>query len=149
PRHTIPSGPNRSPLEQHPFAAKRGSDVEVFGAAGPVGRLPVAGYSLVTSSAWGRSGTGIPIQRNLNHRGRKVRFLRSASMRVGVVRVLVAAAGLLWLAGCETTSTGPENPLKSLASASNADPEATGSIKPPPGFLPGSPPRQPDLAGED
>lgn len=72
-------------------------------------------------------------------------------MRVGVVRCLVAAAGLLWLAGCETTSTGPENPLKSLASATSpaADPEATGSIKPPPSFLPGSPPRQPDLAGED
>ena len=68
-------------------------------------------------------------------------------MRVGVVRVFVAAAGLLWLAGCETTSTGPDS-MKSQASAS-ADPEATGSIKPPPGFLPGSPPREPDLAGED
>ena len=72
-------------------------------------------------------------------------------MRVGVVRVFVAAAGLLWLAGCETTSTGPDS-MKSQASASasaSADPEATGSIKPPPGFLPGSPPREPDLAGED
>jgi Tfp pilus assembly protein PilF len=71
-------------------------------------------------------------------------------MRVGVVRVFFAAASLLWLAGCETTSTGPDS-LKSLASAdtSAADPESTGSIKPPPGFLPGSPPRQPDLAGED
>ena len=42
--------------------------------------------------------------------------------------------------------------MKSMASASasaSADPEATGSIKPPPGFLPGSPPREPDLAGED
>ena len=71
-------------------------------------------------------------------------------MRVGVVRVLAMAAGLLWLAGCETTSTGPD-PLKSLASANktDADPESTGSITPPPGFPPGSPPRQPDLAGED
>src|SRR5262245_23223907 len=71
-------------------------------------------------------------------------------MRVGVVRVLAAAAGLLWLAGCETTSKGPD-PFKSLASANktDADPESTGSITPPPGFLPGSPPRQPDLAGED
>ena len=68
-------------------------------------------------------------------------------MRVGVVRVLVAAMGLLWLAGCETTSTGPDS-MKSMASAS-ADPEATGSIKPPSEFPPGSPPRQPDLAGED
>jgi tetratricopeptide (TPR) repeat protein len=71
-------------------------------------------------------------------------------MRVGVVRVLVVAAGLIWLAGCETISKGPES-LKSLASANapDADPDATGSIKPPSNFLPGSPPRQPDLAGED
>ena len=70
-------------------------------------------------------------------------------MRTGVVRFCVAAAGLLWLAGCETTSTGSD-PLKSLAStaSSEADPDATGSIKAP-GFLPGSPPRDPDLAGED
>ncbi len=57
----------------------------------------------------------------------------------------------LWLAGCETTSTGPETPCKSLASAdtSAADPEATGSIKPPPGFLPRLAATSADLAGED
>jgi Tfp pilus assembly protein PilF len=69
-------------------------------------------------------------------------------MRAGVVRVVVAAAGLLWLVGCETTSKGPDA-FKSLSGASEADPEATGSITPKPGFLPGSPPREPDLAGED
>jgi len=44
-------------------------------------------------------------------------------MNVRISRIVLAAVCLMWLAGCETTSTGPDS-MKSLASAS-ADPEAT------------------------
>jgi len=66
-------------------------------------------------------------------------------MRVKVGRVACAAACLIWLAGCETTST-PDNPfskltssLPSLSSAKpsgdkpSADNDTTGSIDSPPG----------------
>ena len=58
-------------------------------------------------------------------------------MRMRVGRVACAAACLLWLAGCETTST-PDNPFSklasgfpSLASAKPSDDDTTASVDPP------------------
>src|SRR5437870_3272374 len=60
-------------------------------------------------------------------------------MRVKVGRVASAAACLIWLAGCETTST-PDNPFSKLAGSfsslsstkPSADNDTTGSIDAPP-----------------
>jgi tetratricopeptide (TPR) repeat protein len=72
-------------------------------------------------------------------------------MHVTVGRVLIAAACLIWLAGCETTSNG-ENPFSKLTSVFQAkapDSDTTGSIHPPPGSPPGSEPMTPELLGAD
>ena len=79
-------------------------------------------------------------------------------MRVGVARGLIlAAAGLVWLAGCETTSklTDPLRPAAdgTQQAEAGADPEPTGSVpapfaKPAP-FFPGEPPATPELLGKD
>ena len=84
-------------------------------------------------------------------------------MGVSVVRVVCAAACLLWLAGCETTSTSPDNPFKKFADALNPpsldkplDSDVTGSIDAPSEFTrkpmptPGTPPPlKPELLGSD
>jgi tetratricopeptide (TPR) repeat protein len=67
-------------------------------------------------------------------------------------RLLVAAACLVWLAGCETTSNG-DNPFSKLSSAFQTkapDADTTGSIENPPrGSPPGSEPMTPELLGAD
>jgi Tfp pilus assembly protein PilF len=69
-------------------------------------------------------------------------------MRVGVARGLIlAAAGLVWLAGCETTSKLTD-PLRPTADASD-DPDATGSVAQPTPIFPGQPPAAPELLGKD
>ena len=70
-------------------------------------------------------------------------------MSVRVTRVFaIAAASLLWLAGCETTST--TSPFNSLASAIAPDgqrsPDTTGSVVP---ASLDSPPKTPELLGND
>jgi tetratricopeptide (TPR) repeat protein len=75
-------------------------------------------------------------------------------MGVCTVRVAVAAVGLLWLAGCETTSS-PENPFRKLTDTFSApsvnapDGDVTGSVRPPPGSPPGTAPLTPELLGSD
>jgi tetratricopeptide (TPR) repeat protein len=74
-------------------------------------------------------------------------------MGVRVYRVALAAAGLVWLAGCETTSN-PGNPFRELGdtfgvSSSAPGDDVTGSIRPPPGSPPGTPPLAPELLGSD
>ena len=72
-------------------------------------------------------------------------------MRTWFGRFLLAAAGLIWLAGCATTSS-PDNPFVKLGdkttSASASDGDGTGS-----GFASAtpldSPPLKPELLGED
>ena len=78
-------------------------------------------------------------------------------MRVRVGRVACAAACLLWLAGCETTST--PNPLAKLSDSitgSKSDNDTTGSIDKPSSDKPGTfsslaePPKlTPELLGTD
>lgn len=84
-------------------------------------------------------------------------------MGVRMGRVACAAACLLWLAGCETTSTSPDNPLRKLAASFNPpsldkplDREVTGSVDAPSEFTrtpfatPGTPPPlKPELLGSD
>jgi tetratricopeptide (TPR) repeat protein len=65
---------------------------------------------------------------------------------------VLAAACLIWLAGCETTSVS-DNPFAKLGSAfkppsSGADGDTTGSVLPP-GTTPGTPPLTPELLGVD
>ena len=65
-------------------------------------------------------------------------------------RVLLAAACLVWLAGCATTST-PDNPFVKLGSASKTsatDSDATGSVLAP-NTPPGLPEATPELLGDD
>jgi Flp pilus assembly protein TadD len=70
-------------------------------------------------------------------------------MRVRVARGLIlTAACLVWLAGCETTSKLTD-PFRASDNAQLADPDATGSIAAPPPSLPGSPPATPELLGKD
>lgn len=70
-------------------------------------------------------------------------------MSVRVARGLITtAACLMWLVGCETTSK-LSNPFKPQASATDADPESTGSISKPSDTIAGSPPATPDLLGRD
>jgi tetratricopeptide (TPR) repeat protein len=83
-------------------------------------------------------------------------------MRVRVGRVALAAAGLLWLAGCETTST-PDNPFKKLSESFSSislekplDRDVTGSIVTPAEATPSPfgapatpPPLKPELLGSD
>lgn len=68
-------------------------------------------------------------------------------MSVRVSRVVFAAAGLILLAGCQTTSS--DNPLsklgQSFASASDKDGDVTGSVITPAD----SPPATPTLLGDD
>ena len=70
-------------------------------------------------------------------------------MRVGVARGLIlTAACLVWLGGCETTSklTDPLQPAdSSQLSATASDPESTGSVSSPPW----QPPATPELLGND
>src|ERR1700748_418577 len=83
-------------------------------------------------------------------------------MRMRVGRAACAAACLLWLAGCETTST--TNPLTKLSdslpslsgSKTAADNGTTGSVDKPPGEQSGAfsnlatpPPLTPELLGSD
>jgi Flp pilus assembly protein TadD len=63
-------------------------------------------------------------------------------MRIRVGRVVLAAACLVWLAGCETTSTSDNPFLK------RADGDTTGSILAP-ATPPGLPPANPELLGAD
>lgn len=82
-------------------------------------------------------------------------------MRLRWGRVAGAAACLVWLAGCETTSTGPGNPFKKLADALNPPSldkplggDVTGSVDAPSEFTrtppPGTPPPlRPELLGSD
>jgi tetratricopeptide (TPR) repeat protein len=70
-------------------------------------------------------------------------------MRARVVRIIgIAAASLIWLAGCETTSG--VNPFKFAATsdAPAVDGEPTGSVKTP-GLQPSDPPATPELLGKD
>jgi len=76
-------------------------------------------------------------------------------MSVSVGRAFLAAACLIWLAGCETTSNS-NNPFQIFADASapKADPAAsggdtTGSVSAPPDSPVGSPPATPELLGSD
>jgi tetratricopeptide (TPR) repeat protein len=73
-------------------------------------------------------------------------------MSVGVVRgLIVTAASLIWLVGCETTSKQTD-PSQSLASANpSADPTTTGSFLDPSTtpVSPGAPPSNPELLGND
>ena len=70
-------------------------------------------------------------------------------MRARIGRAVLAAACLVWLAGCETTSVNPfvkvEDPAKP---ASEAEPETTGTVAEP-GTSPDTPPLKPELLGED
>ena len=73
-------------------------------------------------------------------------------MRIRVGRVVLAAACLVWLAGCETTSTS-NNPFVKLGEkfrtpSSVADPDTTGSFLTPE-TPPGLPPATPELLGAD
>ena len=75
-------------------------------------------------------------------------------MRTRFGRFLLAAAGLIWLAGCATTSTS-DNPfvklgdtLKPSTAASAPDSDTTGSILAPETPI-DSPPLKPELLGED
>ena len=84
-------------------------------------------------------------------------------MRLSWSRVACAAACLLWLAGCETTSTSPGNPFQKLADALNPPSldkplgsDVTGSADAPSEFTrtplptPGTPPPlRPELLGSD
>jgi tetratricopeptide (TPR) repeat protein len=81
-------------------------------------------------------------------------------MRVKVGRLACAAACLIWLAGCETTST-PDNPFQKLGNAfrtgGSSDSDVTGSVDKPLGEAsvdplgnPGlPPPLTPELLGSD
>jgi tetratricopeptide (TPR) repeat protein len=77
-------------------------------------------------------------------------------MVVRVSRIVIAAACLVWLAGCETTSTA-DNPFAKLAGASGkpadagaADGDVTGSVvAPPPETPPDAPKLTPELMGAD
>ena len=83
-------------------------------------------------------------------------------MRVWVGRVACAAACLMWLAGCETTST-PDNPFKKLSETFSSislekplDQDVTGSIVTPAESTPSPfgtpatpPPLKPELLGSD
>jgi Flp pilus assembly protein TadD len=64
-------------------------------------------------------------------------------MRSSPLRVLVSAACLLWLAGCETTS---QNGPGEIASAPLPEPETTGTLPPDPAH---PPPQTPELLGKD
>jgi len=70
-------------------------------------------------------------------------------MRVGPVRILLIAACLSWLAGCETTGSGSQTADNSPASGSE-DLEATGSIasQPSSGAVPNQTPSSTGLVGE-
>lgn len=65
----------------------------------------------------------------------------------------ITAASLIWLAGCETTSTSNLNPFKFASDALNSqanseakpDAETTGSVRPPTA----DPPANPELLGAD
>jgi Flp pilus assembly protein TadD len=72
-------------------------------------------------------------------------------MGLRVSRVVLAAAGLMWLAGCATTSM-PDNPFAKLSdtfgsstSADKKDGDVTGSVQTPAD----SPPASPELLGDD
>ena len=74
-------------------------------------------------------------------------------MSVGASRVVVAAACLLWLAGCETTSN-PGNPFQKLTDTfrslgSALDSDTTGSVSTPVDPLLATPPLTPELLGSD
>jgi Flp pilus assembly protein TadD len=68
-------------------------------------------------------------------------------MSLRISRVVLAAVCLMWLAGCETTSTN--NPL---AKSSSADSDVTGSVLGPEktsDATPDAPPLKPELLGAD
>jgi Flp pilus assembly protein TadD len=68
-------------------------------------------------------------------------------MRVRVARGLIlTAACLVWLAGCETTSKLGDLFQPTDGAQLGADPEPTGSVPPP---VLGQPPATPDLLGRD
>jgi len=76
-------------------------------------------------------------------------------MVVRVSRIVIAAACLVWLAGCETTSTS-DNPFARLAGASGktadagaSDGDVTGSVVAPPETPPDAPKLTPELMGAD
>ena len=76
-------------------------------------------------------------------------------MVVRVSRIVMAAACLVWLAGCETTSTS-DNPFARLAGASGktadagaSDGDVTGSVVAPPETPPDAPKLTPELMGAD
>src|SRR6185503_3098977 len=76
-------------------------------------------------------------------------------MVVRVSRMVIAAACLVWLAGCETTSTS-DNPFAKLAGAigkpsgaSAFDSDVTGSVVAPPETPPDAPKLTPELMGAD
>jgi tetratricopeptide (TPR) repeat protein len=73
-------------------------------------------------------------------------------MRIRVGRAVLAAACLMWLTGCETTSTS-DNPFVKLgdkfrASSAGSDSDTTGSVLAPE-TPPGLPPAMPELLGSD
>ena len=76
-------------------------------------------------------------------------------MVVRVSRIVIAAACLVWLAGCETTSTS-DNPFAKLvgasgkaAEASASDSDVTGSVITPTETPPDAPKLTPELLGAD
>ena len=73
-------------------------------------------------------------------------------MRRSIGRIVLAAACLLWLAGCETTST-PDNPFVKTGSAAKPpsgapDSDTTGSVLAP-DATGDAPPLKPELLGDD
>jgi Flp pilus assembly protein TadD len=70
-------------------------------------------------------------------------------MRSSIGRILLSAACLVWLAGCETTSTS-DNPFVKAGDtfASKPDGDTTGSVFAPK-TTPDAPPQTPDLLGND
>jgi tetratricopeptide (TPR) repeat protein len=76
-------------------------------------------------------------------------------MSVSLGRVVLVAACLVWLAGCETTSDSPLAKLGNLTSGKPSDGDVTGSVLTPdataetPGTPPGTPKLTPELMGAD
>ena len=71
-------------------------------------------------------------------------------MRSGIGRIVLSAACLVWLAGCETTSNS-DNPFVKLglpSGASQPDSDTTGSVLAP-DTPPDAPPQTPELLGAD
>lgn len=71
-------------------------------------------------------------------------------MRAKAGRIVgIAAASLVWLAGCDTTSGTNPFKLTSLSAPDAPDSEPTGSVNKPSTLPPSDPPATPELLGKD